>query len=138
MRHRSLPIIVLLNIVTFGLYEFYWYYVTKTELNVINKREPNVPLYLWFFISPINLWWWYRLSKSLNKATKGDISVGLAFFLPLILLAVYVGLVYLLTGQQANISYVDPIGIVALVSTYYIPYLITTLYFQHKLNKIAK
>lgn len=78
------------------------------------------------------------MSKSLNKATKGDISVGLAFFLPLILLAVYVGLVYLLTGQQANISYVDPIGIVALVSTYYIPYLITTLYFQHKLNKIAK
>lgn len=52
MKKRNPLVIVILSIITFGIYDIYWLYVTKEELNA--KTKQHVPS-IWLLFSPIIL-----------------------------------------------------------------------------------
>lgn len=139
MKHRSVLAVLLLNIITLSLYQFYWYYVTKVEMNAVNGQKHRVPGYIWFFISPISFWWWYRFCEAITITTKNKTSTLFLFLLPFVLSAVLfvIGLIsgYYSTAELEGWSIVS---FISLISVLYLPFLITTLYMQHKLNTVSK
>ncbi len=48
LKHRSLFAIILLDIVTLGLYSIYWFFITKTEMNTLNAQSAKVPFFCGF------------------------------------------------------------------------------------------
>ncbi len=138
MKYRSLLSILLLNIITLGLYQIYWYFITKTEMNTLNKRELKVPFFLWFFIPIINIWWFWRWAKAIEATTKGLIGRWAAFLAPFVI-ALAVSVFFGITGPF-NI-YTD-----SLTSTHFllqvafanIIILLPVFYYQSNLNKVAR
>ena len=137
IKHRSLFGITILTIITFGIYPIYWYFITKTEMNVVNGKSAKVPFFLWFFIPVINIWWFWRFAKAIEKITKGSVSRWSAFFGP-IFLALMAGflLVYVFGpyngGGIINLSRVM-YSLLAIVLG-----LLPIYYFQSNLNRFAK
>lgn len=137
IKHRSLIGITLLTILTFGIYPLYWYFITKTEMNVVNGKSAKVPFFLLIFIPIINIWWFWRFAKAIEKTTRGALSRWGAFVGPIFLtilsalLLVYVFGPYngggIITLSRAGYSLVAVI--LGLLPIYY---------FQSNLNKYAK
>ncbi len=140
MKRRSLLAVILLNIITVGFYQFYWYYVTKVEMNAVNNQKERVPAYIWFFISPISFWWWYRFCKSVSITTKGKANHTFMFFMPYIVAIVLfaVGFASGAIGGSPELKGWSIVSFVSLISVLYLPFLLTTLYMQHKLNTSSK
>lgn len=82
MKNRDLVVMVLLTIVTFGIYALYWQVSTKIELN---KRGATIPT-AWLLIVPIvNIWWLWKYSEGVDKETNGTYSTVIAFILLVLL-----------------------------------------------------
>lgn len=138
IKHRSLLAVFLLNCITLTLYQIYWFFITKTEMNVVNSRENKVPFFLWFFIPIINIWWFYRFCKAMSVVTKGALNTWLAFFAPVII-SVMVGILFSLTHTAFALT-VTQISTSALVS-YGVSVLLFSLpilYYQSYLNKVSR
>lgn len=136
-KRRSLPAIVLLNIITFGIYQIYWYFITKTEMNTLNSKNYKVPFFLWFFIPIINIWWFWRFAKAIEKTTKGTIGRWVAFFAPVILGilgGVGIWLLYPVIYIDQGAYQTTLLGSLILAIIYLLP----VLYFQSNLNKYAR
>lgn len=138
IKHRSLLGVFLLNCITLTLYQIYWFFITKTEMNVVNSSENKVPFFLWFFIPIINIWWFYRFCKAISVVTKGALNKWLAFFAPVII-SVMVGIVFgltntafALTTTQISTSAWVSYGISVLLFS------LPTLYYQSYLNKVSR
>ena len=139
IKHRSLFSIVLLDIITLGLYSIYWFFITKTEMNTINAQSAKVPFFLWFFVPIINIWWFYRFCKAMNVITRGSLGVWVAFFAPIILYFAAMFILnmysqYLVTSLTQTNLYFALFSIIlsAIVST------LPILYYQSNLNKVAR
>ncbi len=137
VKHRSLLAITLLTLLTFGVYHIYWYFITKTEMNVINGKDKKVPFFLWFFIPVVNIWWFWRFAGAIEKTTKGNVSRITAFMAPLIL--GYLGSLFVAIIYQPysftmlnNAPKLGSTLILVAVS------LLPIYYFQSNLNKYAK
>ncbi len=135
-KHRSLLAILLLNIITFGLYQIYWYFITKTEMNTVNGRDYKVPFFLWFFVPIINIWWFWRFAKAIEKSTHGKVGRWAAFFAPVVLGflgAIALALLYPFIGspQGYQTSFLGSLTITLVI-------LLPIFYFQSNLNKYAK
>lgn len=134
-KQRSLIAITLLTIVTLGLYQIYWYFITKTEMNLTNSKSAKVPFFLWFFIPIVNIWWFWRFAKAIEKSTKGSVGRWAAFFAPVVFAmasSLFLGLLYPSVLNQAD--FVDQTGLwgsllVVMAS------LLPIYYFQSHLNK---
>lgn len=138
LKHRSLLGVFLLNCITLTLYQIYWFFISKTEMNVINSRENKVPFFLWFFIPIINIWWFYRFCKGMEAATKGALNKWLAFFAPVII-AIIVGVIFGATSTEIVLTS-NNLSPTALFS-YAISVLLLSLpilYYQSYLNKVAR
>lgn len=138
LKHRSLAGVFLLNCITLTLYQIYWFFVTKTEMNVLNSQENKVPFFLWFFIPIINIWWFYRFCKGIEAATKGALNKWLAFFAPIII-SLIVGIFFGITSTAITLSSAD-LSTPALIS-YAVSVLLFSLpilYYQSYLNKVAR
>lgn len=138
IKHRSLIMVFLLNCITLTLYQIYWFFITKTEMNVVNSSENKVPFFLWFFIPIINIWWFYRFCKAMSVVTKGSLNKWLAFFAPVII-SVMVGIIFSLTNTAFAFT-TTQISTSALVS-YGISVLLFSLpilYYQSYLNKVSR
>lgn len=136
-KHRSLLGITLLTIVTLGLYQIYWYFITKTEMNTVNARAFKVPFFLWFFIPLINIWWFWRFAKAIEKTTKGSVNRWAAFFAPVILGVLggfVIGLLYPAALQPNGVYQVSFWGSLLVVMVSLLP----IYYFQLNLNKFAR
>lgn len=136
-KHRSLLGITLLTIVTLGLYQIYWYFITKTEMNTVNSRAFKVPFFLWFFIPFINIWWFWRFAKAIEKTTKGSVNRWAAFFAPVILGVLggfVIGLLYPAALQPNGVYQVSFWGSLLVVMVSLLP----IYYFQLNLNKFAR
>ena len=127
----------LLTLLTFGVYHIYWYFITKTEMNVINGKDKKVPFFLWFFIPVVNIWWFWRFAGAIEKTTKGNVSRITAFMAPLIL--GYLGSLFVAIIYQPysftmlnNAPKLGSTLILVAVS------LLPIYYFQSNLNKYAK
>lgn len=137
LKHRSIIGITLLTIITFGIYQIYWYFITKTEMNVINGKSVKVPFFLWFFIPVINIWWFWRFAKAIEKITRGSVSRWSAFLGPIFLSALAGFLLVYVFGPYngggiinlSRISYSFIAVVLGLLPIYY---------FQSNLNKYAK
>lgn len=67
MKHRNPLAVVALSIVTIGIYDLYWLYDTKKELNA--KTQQHVPSILWLILSPLVIIIGYIILFSSTTAT---------------------------------------------------------------------
>lgn len=138
MKYRSLLSILLLNIITLGLYQIYWYFITKTEMNTLNKRELKVPFFLWFFIPIINIWWFWRWAKAIEATTKGLIGRWTAFLAPFVIalaVSVFFGITgpfNIYTGSLTSTHFLLQVAFANIII------LLPVFYYQSNLNKVAR
>jgi|GEM_PF-1489490 len=137
LKHRSLFLITLLTIITFGIYQIYWYFITKTEMNVLNGKEYKVPFFLWFFIPIINIWWFWRFAKAIEKSTKGNVGRWTAFFAPVLLSALAGVTLFIVFGPNNVGGLLTPSRLVYSLAVI-VASLLPIYYFQSNLNKYAK
>jgi hypothetical protein len=79
---RSPVAIIILSIITFGIYAVYWTVVTKREINGLGASIPTS----WLMIVPIaNLYFFYRFSEGFSLYVKKDNSAILWFLLWLVI-----------------------------------------------------
>jgi hypothetical protein len=78
VKHRSILAVVILTLVTFGLYGLYWEIVTAREMR---KQGANIPNAILIIIPIANYYWLWRYSSGVEKITNGKWSAGLVFIL---------------------------------------------------------
>ena len=76
VKYRSILSIILLTIVTGGLYIIFWFYKTKNEINSLGGE---IPTFLLFFIPFVNLYFFYKYSEAFAKIIKHDDNTLLYF-----------------------------------------------------------
>lgn len=82
MQHRSPAAVLLLSLVTFGIYAIYWEVKTKGELTSQGAEIPTA----WLIIIPIaNLYWIYKYAVGVEKVSGGKVSAVLVLILMLLL-----------------------------------------------------
>lgn len=82
MTHRDPISVVLLSIVTLGIYYLVWYVTTKDEMNA---KGANIPT-AWLLVIPIaNYFWIWEFSKGVELVTNKGMGAGTAFLLLLFL-----------------------------------------------------
>ncbi|MCI5746008.1 MAG: DUF4234 domain-containing protein [Erysipelotrichaceae bacterium] len=76
--HREVALVVLLSILTCGIYSFYWFYVTTNELNENDKSTPELMNYAIAFLLALvtcgiyGIYWNYMFYKKVDAATNED------------------------------------------------------------------
>ena len=139
VKHRSFIAIILLNFITLGLYQIYWFFITKTEMNTLNSKDVKVPFFLWFFIPIINIWWFYRFAKAIERTTKNKLNKWSAFFAP-VLIGLMISVLLTILGNLPTID-LPIIGATAVTSYVVISAtagIIPILYYQSYLNKVSR
>ena len=82
MTRRNPIMVVLLPILTLGIYYLVWYVTTKNEMNT---RGANIPT-AWLLVIPIaNFFWIWEFSKGVELVTNKGMGAGAAFVLLLFL-----------------------------------------------------
>jgi len=80
MKQRSLLAVVLLPLITFGIYPLYWFVSTKNEMNRLGANIPSA----WLVIFPfVNLFWFWKWSEGAEQVTRGRMSTIGAFLITL-------------------------------------------------------
>ena len=78
MRNRSVAGVLILSIITFGIYALVWVVKTKAEMNALGAQIPTA----WLIIIPfVNLWWLWKYSEGVEHVSRGKMSGALAFVL---------------------------------------------------------
>ncbi len=78
MKRRSPVGLIVLSIVTLGIYALVWYVVTKNEMNAQGASIPTA----WLIIIPIaNIYWQWKFCVGVEKVTNGGMSAAVAFLL---------------------------------------------------------
>jgi hypothetical protein len=68
VKYRSLGVQLLLFIVTIGLYGFYWFYSTATEMAQLEKREePTVLWTLLLFVPMISIYAYFKYGELFER-----------------------------------------------------------------------
>lgn len=78
MKKRNLAAVVLLSIVTFGIYFIVWLVKTTREMRALGATIPNCFLMV---IPIVSFYWFWRYSEGVEKVTKGKWATGLVFIL---------------------------------------------------------
>ena len=82
MKQRSVAAVILLSLVTFGLYHLYWFIKTKDEMVSLGAEIPTG----WLLIIPIvNIYWIWKWSEGVEHVTGGKTSAAVSMLLMLLL-----------------------------------------------------
>ena len=82
MQKRSPVMVVILSVITCGIYGLWWYVTTKGEMNAKGAQIPTA----WMIIVPIlNLYWEWKFGEGVEKVTNKGMGAGTAFLLLLFL-----------------------------------------------------
>lgn len=73
MQTRSPATVVILSIVTLGIYFLVWMVKTKNEMNSAYKAEIPTAWLCW-----VPLWWAWKYSRGVELATQGKVSQVMA------------------------------------------------------------
>jgi len=106
-------------------------------MNVLNGKEYKVPFFLWFFIPIINIWWFWRFAKAIEKSTKGNVGRWTAFFAPVLLSALAGVTLFIVFGPNNVGGLLTPSRLVYSLAAI-VASLLPIYYFQSNLNKYAK
>jgi hypothetical protein len=99
MNKRSVAAVILLPIVTFGIYAIVWMVKTKNEMNALGAKIPTA----WFIIVPIaNIWWMWKYSEGVGQVTKEKLSGVIAFILLFLLGMIGMGIIQNEFNHQAK------------------------------------
>ena len=92
MKNRNPLLVILLPLVTFGIYMLYWFVKTKGEMNKLGASIPTA----WLIIVPfVNIWWMWKYSEGADKVTNGQMSAVLAFVLLFLIGPIGAGIIQL-------------------------------------------
>ena len=91
MKQRNPIAVILLSIVTCGIYSWYWVIKTKGEMNQLGTNIPTA----WIWLIPIIgiIWWYWAYSEGVEQITRGKMNGVLAFLLLWFLSVIGVALV---------------------------------------------
>src|SRR5665213_1590868 len=104
MQQRNPAAVFLLTLITFGIYGIVWQVKTKNELNSLGAEIPTA----WLLIVPVvSIYWLWKYSEGVEKATGGATSGVLAFVM-LFLLGV-IGMA-ILQNEFNKLSGQAPVG----------------------------
>lgn len=82
MKKREPIAVILLSIVTCGIYGWYWLVKTKGELNQANHDAPRIPTaFVWLIPLVGTIWWQWKYAEGVEKYTHGKCSQVIAFIL---------------------------------------------------------
>ena len=78
MQHRDPIMVILLSIITLGIYSIFWYVATKNEMNAKGAQIPTA----WLIIIPfVNIWWYWKFCEGVELVTNKGMGVAVAFLL---------------------------------------------------------
>ena len=78
MQHRDPIMVILLSIITLGIYSLFWYVTTKNEMNAKGAQIPTA----WLIIIPfVNIWWYWKFCEGVELVTNKGMGVAVAFLL---------------------------------------------------------
>ena len=78
IQRRNPVAVVILSIITFGIYGIYWFVKTKDEINSLGAEIPTA----WLLIIPIaNLYFEYKYAEGFSTFVKKDDSAIMWFLL---------------------------------------------------------
>lgn len=75
---KSVLMVILLSIITCGIYQIFWYYDTATRLNQVEHKEPELQNYIIAILLGIitcgiyQLYWLYMFYKKVDRYTHED------------------------------------------------------------------
>ena len=82
MTRRPVAAVVILTLITFGIYGIVWFVKTKDEMNARGADIPSA----WLLIVPIaNIYWMWQWSGGVEKVTNGKQTQTVAFILVFVL-----------------------------------------------------
>ena len=82
MTKRSVIAVILLSIVTFGIYALVWMVKTKNEMNKLGADIPTA----WLLIVPIvSIYWTWKFAGGVEHVTRGKQSQVISFILMFVL-----------------------------------------------------
>jgi hypothetical protein len=82
MQKRSVGMVLLLSLLTFGIYPIYWHVATKTEMVDCGADIPTC----WLLIIPIaNLYWLWKWCGGIEHITREKMTAPVAFLLHVML-----------------------------------------------------
>ena len=78
MTKRSVVLVVLFSMLTFGIYHLYWLVKTKDEMVAMGASIPTG----WLLIIPIaNIYWFWKYCVGVEHVTRGKLSAPVALLL---------------------------------------------------------
>ena len=78
MKRRSPILVLVLSIITFGIYALVWYVITKGEMN---RRGARIPTALLIIVPLVNIYWLWKFCEGVGHVTKERMSGPVAFIL---------------------------------------------------------
>ena len=82
MKHMPVFRVLLLTLVTVGIYPLVWLVRAKTRMNQLGAAIPSA----WFMVIPlVNIWWTYKFSEGVEHTAREHMSKTTAFLILLIL-----------------------------------------------------
>jgi hypothetical protein len=82
MQQRSVVGVIILSLVTFGIYPIIWHVKTKNEMNAAGADIPTA----WMLIVPfVNLYWLWKWCGGIEHITREKMTAPVAFLLHVML-----------------------------------------------------
>lgn len=104
---RSLAKMIVLMLITFGLYIIYWLFVTRNEFNRAGAQVPTA----WLFFLPIaNFYFLYKFAQAYSRLVLKDESQALLNFLLIVFLIPAAVVVYQLHMNEFNEKNISPLN----------------------------
>ena len=90
MTKRSIAAVIVLSLLTFGIYGIYWFVATKAEMV---DRGASIPT-AWLLIIPlVNIYWTWKWCEGVDHVTQGKMSAAVTFLLVFLLGVIGVAIV---------------------------------------------
>jgi len=78
MQYRNPIMVILLSIITFGIYSLVWVVTTKNQMNAKGAQIPTA----WLLIIPfVNIWWYWKFCEGVELVTNEGMGTVVAFLL---------------------------------------------------------
>lgn len=78
MQQRNPIMVILLSIITFGIYGLVWFVITKNQMNAKGAQIPTA----WLLIIPfVNIWWLWKFSEGVELVTNKGMGTAVVFLL---------------------------------------------------------